>query len=235
MEFKYLFLSAATATFGFMIWYALSASLRLPNSFQIQYDINAPYVFRIYVRRTFMFICYALIPILLIRKWHVLGNVSWQDLGISFAWTNDSTVWVAGLAPVIIIYNFITMRKDANLVENPEIRVSQWSRKILFLSAITWILQVFAMEFLFRGILLQSLRLNGVSDLFAVIICTGFYAMTHYFKQNRISVYSIPYGFLACYIVILTGSIFPVIIIHLINVFSIEWFSLRNHPEINLS
>ena len=235
MEFKYLFLSAATATFGFMIWYALSASLRLPNTFQIQYDINGPYVLRIYVRRTFMFICYALIPFLLIRVWNLLGNVTWAELGISFAWTNHATVWIAALAPVIVIYNFITTRKDANLVDYPEIRVSMWSKKILILSAFTWILQVFAMEFLFRGLLLQALRLNGISDLFAVLICTGLYAMTHYFKQNRISVFSIPYGLLACYIVISTGSILPVVIIHLINVFSTEWFSLRNHPEINLS
>ncbi len=235
MEFKYLFLSIATATFGFMIWYALSASLRLPNTFQIQYDINGPYVLRIYVRRTFMFICYALIPYLLIRVWHVLGNVTWADLGIGFAWTNHVTVWIAGLTPVIVIYNLITARKDANLVDYPEIRVSMWSKKILVLSAVTWGLQVFAMEFLFRGLLLQALRLNGVSDLFAVIICTGLYAMTHYFKQNRISVFSIPYGLLACYIVISTGSLFPVIVIHLLNALINEWLSVHNHPEINLS
>lgn len=236
MNDEFLLLSLGTASFGFIIWYILSSSLRLPKSFQIQYDINEPYVNRIYRRRLIMFILYALIPYLLIAKREILGpNVSLSDLGIHFTWNMDATLIIAVAVPLLFIYHMFSSGKDYNLVEYPEIRVTNWTKTIFILSAITWIFQIFAMEFLFRGLLLQSLMGCGLNGVFATIISTGLYAMTHYFKRNRISFFSIPFGLLACTIVIYTNSIIPVIIIHLANTYFSEWFSIRKHPEIKIT
>jgi hypothetical protein len=232
METKLLLLSGAAGSFGFLIWYALSASLRLPKSFQIQYDINSPYLNRILRRRLLMFILYALIPYLLIRSQNFIGKLSLGDLGIHFIWNQTSTLWIVGLFPLIIINGIISSKKESNLVEYPEIRLTLWSRKIFILSALTWVLQIVGIEFLFRGLLLQSLRMWGSGDLSAVLISAGLYGLTHYFKRNRISVFSIPYGVLAGYVVITTDSLLPVIILHLSNALVTEWFSIKYHPEI---
>ena len=235
METNYLLLSIGTATFGFVIWFLLSASLRLPKTFQIQFDINGPFINRIFRRRILMFILYAMIPYLLIVVWNVLGNVTTPDLGINFGWNSKATFWVLILVPVAVIYNLFASKSDSNLTEFPEIRVTRWTIRIFILSALTWAFQVFAMEFLYRGLLLQSLRAHGLSDLIAIILSTGVYTMSHYFKQNLITILSIPYGLLACYIVIDTSSLLPVIIIHLANALCNEWFSIWRHPEIRTS
>jgi len=234
METNYLLLSASIATFGFLMWYALSASLRLPKTFQIQFDINTPFVNRFLRRRILMFILYAVIPFLLIFKWHVLGHVTLKDLGIFFSWNDQAMYWTLAMVPVVLVYNLMSGGKDFNLTEFPEIRVTRWSNKLLIFSAVTWVLQIFALELLYRGFLLQSMISYGLSEFSAILISTGVYALTYYFRLNRISLFSIPYGLLACYIVIQTSSLLPVMIIHLSNALFNEWISIRKHPEINI-
>lgn len=235
METNYLLLSLGTATFGFLIWYAASASLRLPQSFQIQFDINRPLVNRFLRRRLLMFILYVAIPLLLIFKWRLLGNVTWDDLGIRFSFNKQAMIWTVILVPVAFFYNFLSGGRDNNLIEFPEIRVTRWTTKLIILSVLTWCIQIFSLELLFRGFLLQSLLQYGLGTLPAILVSTGIYALTQYFKRNRISVFSIPYGLVACYIVIQTSSILPVIIIHLSNALFNEWISIKKHPEIKMA
>ena len=235
METKYLLLSAGTATFGFLIWYAMSASLRLTKTFQIQFDINTPFVNRFLRRRLLMFLLYVIVPLLFIFKWKVLGHVSLEDVGIRFSWNNQATLWFAILIPVALIYNVLSGSKEFNLVEYPEIRVTRWTPKLLVLSGLTWCLQIFALELLYRGFLLQSVLAFTQNEMIAIIISTGVYALSQYFRRNRISVFSIPYGALACYIVLQTGSLLPVMFIHLANALFNEWISIKKHPEIKLA
>ena len=234
METNYLLLSAGTATFGFLIWYALSASLRLPKTFQIQFDINGPFVNRYLRRRLLMFILYVVVPMLLLFQWNVLGNVTLNELGIRFSWNGQSTLWSAILIPVALVYNLLSGSKDFNLVDYPEIRVTRWTPKLLALSGLTWCLQIVSLELLYRGFLLQSVLKFTQNEPIAIIISTGVYALSQYFRRNRISVFSIPYGALACYIVLQTGSLLPVMIIHLSNALFNEWISIKKHPEISL-
>lgn len=235
METNYLLLAIGTATFGFIIWYALSASLRLPNTFQIHYDINTPYMNRIFRRRILLFLIYTFIPCLLIVQWGILGHVTFGDLGVHFIWSGKTTLWIVALIPLSLLYNLMICGKDFNLVENPEVRLTVWTPKIFIQSAITWMLFVFSIEFLFRGLLLQSLLMYGFSTLYAIIISTGIYALTNYFQKSRASWFSIPFGLVAGYIVVDTQSIWPVIIIHLCHALFNEWLSIRKHPEIRLS
>lgn len=233
MNTTFLLLAAATATFGFLIWYASSASLRLPTMFQVQFDINRPFTNRFLRRRILMFLLYAAIPYILIANFHVLGNATLNDLGIHFTWNSRSTFWVLVLIPVIIVLNLFVSKSRENLSEFPEIRVTRWTWKILLMSAITWVFHALAVEFLFRGLLLQALRLNGLPDIMAIVASTGVYALTHYFRRSQVIIMSIIYGLLAGYIVIDTGSLLPVIVLHLAQALVIEWFSIWRHPEIS--
>ena len=235
METNYLLLAMATATFGFIIWYALSASIKLPKYFQIHYDINGPYINRIFRRRLLLFLIYVFIPYLLISEFGILGHVTFADLEIHFVWKSKVMIWLVILVPIALVYNLIICKKDFNLNEYPEIRVTIWTPKIFALSAITWIMQAFAIEFLFRGLLLQSLMKYGFSAIYGVFISAAIYAMTNYFRQGRASWFSILFGLLAAYIVVDTQSIWPVIIIHICYALFNEWLSVRSHPEIRIS
>ncbi len=231
---NYLPFSLAIATFGFLLWYTASASLRLSQTFQIQFDICHPYANRIYRRRIIIFILYVVVPLLLIYRWKVLGDVTLADLGILFSWNQRALIVTLILVPAALVYHLVYASSDMNLTEYPEIRLTRWTKQLFLLSAFTWCLQIFALEFMFRGFVLQSLLMGGFSEITSALITTGIYSLTHYFKHNRIAVLSIFYGFAACYIVIYTSSILPVFIIHLSNALFSEWTSVRKHPEIRL-
>ncbi len=232
---NYLPFSLALATFGFLIWYAASASLRLPKTFQIQFDISHPYVNRIYRRRILLFLLYVVLPVALIYKWGIPDYVTLYDLNIHFLWNREAMIVTIILLPVVLIYHLLTASSDQNLTEFPEIRVTRWTKQLFILSTLTWCLQIIALEFMFRGLVLQSLYMSGLSELTSALICTGIYALIHYFKQNRVAIFSIFYGFAACLIVFYTSSLLPVIIIHLSNAMFNEWISVKKHPEIRIA
>lgn len=235
MTTNYLPFSLAMATFGFLVWYAASASLRLPKSFQIQFDICHPYANRIYRRRILLFLLYVVLPILVIKQWALPRHVTLEDMGIQFLWNGEAMLITVILVPVVLVYHLLTASGNQNLTEFPEIRLTRWTKQLFLLSALTWCLQIFALEFMFRGLVLQALFKNGFSELSSALICTGIYALIHYFKRNRIAIFSIFYGFAACFIVFYTSSLLPVIIIHLSNALFNEWISVKKHPEIRIA
>jgi membrane protease YdiL (CAAX protease family) len=231
METKYLLLSLITATAGFILWYALSSSLRLPKTFQIQYDVNTSYFNRILRRRLAGFLIYGLIPWLLIFHWKVIGEVSLSDLLISFEWNSQVTFWVLILIPVSVIYNWINAGKRYNQIEYPEIRVTIWTPWLMVVSAFFWIIYLAALEFLFRGLVLSSVYLNTNNIWAAILISTGLYAMIHYFKDNRIALFCIPYGLVMAYVTLDSGSLLPAILVHIVGGLVNEWVAIAKHPE----
>jgi len=231
MKTTLLLLTTGFAMFGFLIWYALSATLRLRKSFQIQFDICSPFVNRFYRRRIMLFILYTLLPCLAIFRWQWAGPILPEELGISFAWTPQALYWVIGALIVALAYNLLYAGREFNLTEFPEIRITHWSPGIILLSALTKTLQVFSIEFMFRGLVLGALLYAGFSNIASIIISTGLYALTNYYKTNRYALFSLVYGLFAAYITILTGSLLSVLIIHLAFSLINEWFSIRKHPE----
>lgn len=234
MKTGYLILALLNGTLGFMLWYALSSSLGLPKSFQIQYDINVSYFRRILRRRFAGFLIYGVLPLVLIFKFNVLGEVAFADLGISFRWDNRVAMWLAILLPITLVINLLSARSRETLINYPEIRVTIWTPRMLFMSALYWIMYLVAMEFLYRGLILQSLFMNTGNVWWTIIISACLYAMIHYFKDNRISVMSLPYGLIMAYATLDSGSLLPTILVHVIGGLITEWLAIRRHPEIKV-
>ncbi len=233
METTYLLLSVAVATLGFLLWYGLSSSLRLPKSFQIQFDINQAYAGRIMRRRIVGFVIYGLIPWLLIFKLNVLGNVSPEDLKVSFEWNNRVTRWVLIFLPLLILFNIRGAGSRYNLTEYPEIRVTIWTRSLVFWNAVSWFLYLVALEYTYRGLLLQSSLMVTGSDWMAIVISVGIYSMIHYFKNNQLSVFAVPFSAILCYATLdCDGSLIPAIVVHFVGGQITEWLAISKHPEI---
>lgn len=229
-ESKILILNLAVASVGFILWYVISSSLRLPVRYQIMYDVNAVYVNRILRRRIYAIILYGIIPFLLITYCNWFGHKSLAELNINLG-LNPLAIKVMILGSlVVMIMSWFSTKRDSNLEIYPEVRVRFWEVDVLVKSAMSWVLYIAAYEFFYRGLLLQSL-LDHLSETLAIATCTALYCLTHYFKMNRLTFMSIVWGVLAPIIVLRTGSLWPVIIIHLVLCLSTEWFSILNHRE----
>jgi len=232
MPINYLVFALLTGTLGFLLWYLASSSLRLPNSFQIQFDINTSYFNRILRRRLAGFLFYGFVPFLLIFHFDLLGNVSLADLGISFEWNHRVRNWLLGLVPIGLLLSWLGARKPSGLELYPEIRLAVWTPRMLIFSAFFWIIYLVGMEFLYRGLVLQSLLVNTGNSWLAILGSVGLYAMIHYFKNNRISLACVPYGLIIAYVTLNCGSLLPAIILHTVTSLATEWLSIYYHPEI---
>ncbi len=231
MENALLILTLTIASLGFILWYWLSSSLRLPVRYQIMYDANPPYVYRILRRRILGLFIYALIPLFIIFCTHLIRNPSLGDLNISFHWNREVAIYtVAGLV-IVLVASILTTPRHASLEQFPEVRVRFWRPNILVMSALSWIVYIAAYEFFYRGLLFQSLRFVFENDVLAIVGCTALYSLSHYFKLNRISISSIIYGALACWVVLQTGSLIPVMVTHTAFSLFVEWLSIKHHRE----
>jgi len=230
MENELLILCLAIASLGFILWHAFATSLRLPSRYQVMYDNNPPYVKRVLRRRTFGTIIYALVPLIIIRWTDLVGRPSLHDLNISFQINNVVLLYTGIGVVLVIVIALLTTRSQSSLEVYPEVRVRFWRPNILFLSALTWTIYIVAVEFFYRGLLLQTLLLH-LDPIPAVAACAGLFALAHYFRLNRMTIVSIIWGVGSCLIVLQTGSLVPVILIHLSISLATEWFSIRNHKE----
>jgi membrane protease YdiL (CAAX protease family) len=230
MQNAFLLLTLITATIGFILWYSVSSSLRLPVQYQVHYDANPPYVNRVLRRRALAAILFAGIPLFIIHFTGLIGHPSWNELNVDFTWNGQVALYSGIGIAVAFLFSLLTTKSHANLEVFPEVRVRFWRPGIIIWSALSWVLYVFAIEFFYRGLLLQSLlfKLDIVS---AIAICAALYSLTHYFRRNRMTIAGILWGVLSCHIVLLTESLLAVIIIHLAFCLFVEWFSIRNHVE----
>jgi len=231
MENALLILTLSTASIGFIIWYFLSSSLRLPVRYQIMYDANPPYVNRIFRRRVLGIFIYALIPLFIIRYTKWIGKPTLADLNISFHWDKQVALYTLAGVVIVLFFSLLTTPRHASLEQYPEVRVRFWRPNILFFSALWWMLYLTAFEFFYRGLLFQSLRLVLDNDVVAIAACTALYSLSHYFKLNRVTIASIIYGAVACYVVLKTGSLWPPVITHIALALSVEWLSIKHHFE----
>ncbi|HJW30703.1 MAG TPA: CPBP family intramembrane glutamic endopeptidase [Saprospiraceae bacterium] len=230
METDVLRLSLVVASIGFILWYVLSSSLRLPVRYQIFYDANPPYVNRILRRRTLAVFIYALIPLFILRFTDWVGRPSLEDLNIRFIWNKEVMLYSIAGVLITVILSWLTSSKDSNLEIYPELRIRFWRPRIIILSALTWVIYILAYEFFYRGMLLQSLRFH-LNDVTSIAACTALYSLTHYWKLNRVTTSSIVYSVLACWVVIRTDSLIAPILAHLSLALSTEWFSIKYHRE----
>ena len=230
MENELLVLCLAIASLGFILWHAFATSLRLPVRYQVMYDNNPPYVKRVLRRRTFGAIIYALVPLMIIRWTDWVGRPSLHDLHISFHIDNEVLLYTGIGMVLVIVIGLLTTRSDSSLEVYPEVRVRFWRPNILFLSALTWTIYIVAVEFFYRGLLLQTLLLH-IDRVPAIAACAALFGLAHYFRLNRMTVVSIVWGVVSCVIVLQTGSLIPVMVIHLSMALVTEWLSIKYHRE----
>ncbi len=212
-------ISAVTATFGYVVYLAITSSDNIRYYFSPSLDNNTLHV--LFQRLTGICI-FGFIPVLFITGF---GEYSLADFGIGFNISGESVLWTILFVAIIFPVNYFNSRKPSNLDVYPQIRKTVWSRELITVSALSWIIYLLAYEMLFRGFLLfSSLEIMGYWP--AIALNTGIYSIVHYPKGNKEAFGAVPLGILLCVLTIKTGNIWIAFFTHVALALSNEWFSL---------
>jgi membrane protease YdiL (CAAX protease family) len=115
----------------------------------------------------------------------------------------------------------------------PQIRVKKWTLSLLILSGISWMVYLFAYEYLLRGVFLYSCA-EELGIIAAIIINVSIYSLVHLPKGAKETIGAIPMGILLCILTLHFGTIWAAFWIHCSLALSNEWFSIRYHPEMKI-
>jgi len=163
----------------------------------------------------------------------IINSFNLQDLGINIDNINVSIVWFAGSLPILILINYFNSKKEEHLKHYPEIRTASWDFKLIIISGISWLMYIYAYEFLFRGVFL-FITYKYLSFWPTIILNVFLYSVVHIPKGKKESFASIPFGVFVCYISLNTGSFLASFLIHsFLGLFN-EWFSIKNNPGMTL-
>ena len=163
----------------------------------------------------------------------LLPQAAIQEYGLNFKFRSPPPWWSALLIPLVLVLSYQTARKPANLKLYPQIRAKQWSRSMLALSSISWVIFLIGYEFLFRGFLLYA-SLELLEPVPAIALNCALYAFAHFYKGPAESFGAIPAGIILCYLSLITGNIWSAVLVHSVMALSNEWFSLRAHPDMQV-
>lgn len=223
-------ISIASATIAFIIYHFMSHSAGFENRILRRHGEAVSAIRHVLYKRWLGALVYGLAPFLIIL---LVFRRPLTHYGFAGGNLLRSILWWFPVAVVVVFLSYISARSEKNLALYPQIRVNEWNRGLLVISALSWIVYLAGYEFLFRGYLLFSC-LESFGFWPAIVINLCLYSLFHIHKGPREAVGSIFFGFLLCYLTLHLGSFWFAIFIHVTMALSNEWFSIGFQPEMNL-
>ena len=221
-------LSLIWTILGFGLYYFLSRHGSLTDRvWKISPGLD-PGVRQVVMQRVIGFLLLGIVPILLILL--VMGRAP-SEFGSGFKLGAYPPWWSSLLIPLILVSAYIYSPSRMNLERYPQFRINQWTPGLLVLSGVTWIVFITGYEFLFRGLLLHA-SLDVMSTWGAIALNCILYSAAHLYKGYEETIGALPVGILFCYLTIVTGNIWSVVILHSIMALSNEWFSIWRNPDL---
>jgi len=126
--------------------------------------------------------------------------------------------WMVLLFNLNVILNILyaaSKRSDFNPEPFLQVNLHMQSFSSHLMNALSWMVYLVFYELLVRIILVNELGAFGLSATASTIIALGFYVVLHLPQGLKMTLASIPFGILAVIWISLTGSLLPVIILHL--------------------
>jgi membrane protease YdiL (CAAX protease family) len=156
------------------------------------------------------------------------------DYGLTFIsqTTFFSVVWTVGLCVLVVPLAYFSAKKPKNLVNYPQIRAKNWTKKIVFINALGWAIYLFGYEFLFRGVLLFPL-VDSIGVWPAIAVNIALYSATHIPKGLDETIGAIPLGLVLCLLTLASGTIWIAFLVHVAMAWTNSFTALKFHPEIN--
>ena len=229
MDLTIFLIGFLCSSIGFVIYYYVISLKEIKKVF-ISGDEKESNTRHIIFSRMFGVFIFGLIPSIYV---FFFTDVLFKDLGLAILPPQRQSLWMIIMVITILSINYMNGKKKDNLMMYPQIREKEWTMELVIVSALSWIIYLFAYEFLFRGILLfSSFRLFGYWP--AVLINIGIYSLVHIPKGAKEALGSIPFGLILSVLVLSTGTFWIAFFVHIILALSNEWFSIYFHPEMRL-
>lgn len=223
------FWAITTVTVSFLAYHLMTSDAGRSNAVSTKAGASAE-VSRILRQRFTGFIFFGVLPVVVSI---FLFRFPIQGYGWNFMNPGGVIFWVLLLTPPILLINYLNASGKSNLDMYPQIRVSEWTPRILLVSAVSWITYLLAYEFMFRGFLLFSLY-HSFGSQFAIAVNTSLYALVHLPKGMKETLGAIPLGIVLCILTLQTGNIWTAVLVHVIMAISNEWWSIRAHPNMKV-
>ena len=215
-------LAISLFTVGYLCYFFITKSSAIFSWFVKAYGEEKTKIWWVIFQKFTGFLFLGLLPAVVILS---TSTIHLPDIGLSLINVLQSVYWIAGLSAVMVLINFFAARKPDNLLVYPQIRIQEWSIKILILSSLGWFVYLLGYEFLFRGVLLfLSLPLLGYWP--AIFLNVSLYAFVHMPKGAKETIACIPLGFVLCVLTLETGTIWIAFFSHLALALSNEYFSI---------
>ena len=215
-------LAISVLTVGYLSYFFITKSAAIHAWFVKTYGEEKTKIGWVIFQKFSGFLFLGLLPGVVILS---ASTIRLPDIGVDLKNVVQSIYWIAGLSVVIVLINFFGARKPDNLQVYPQIRIQEWSIKVLLLSSSGWFVYLLGYEFLFRGVLLFiSLPLLGYWP--AIFLNVSLYAFVHMPKGAKETIACIPLGFVLCVLTLETGTIWIAFFTHLALALSNEYFSI---------
>jgi membrane protease YdiL (CAAX protease family) len=216
---------------GFGSYYFLSKNRVLISRFGSLCKIRDTQEAQVILQRMLGLFFLGMVSVLIIV---LLPGEGLQEFGLTFHFAEPPPWWSWLLIPLILIMGFFAARKPVNLKQYPQIRTRTWTPALVAVNGITWLLFLIGYELLFRGfVLYASLGIMEAGP--AIALNATVYAFAHFYKGPGETFGAIPAGILFCYLTLLTGNIWSAVVLHSVMALSIEWFSLKAHPDMGVT
>ena len=163
---------------------------------------------------------------------YLMPQYSLADYGLTYnpESTMDSVIATLVLAALTMPLAYMTAKKPQHRENYPQIRETNWDRKLVVKNTLGWSAYLLGYEFLFRGILLFPLvDVLGVWP--AIAINTAMYSATHIPKGMDEAIGAAPLGIVLCLITLMTGTLWVAIVVHILMALANSFSSVYHNPN----
>ena len=229
-----VFLPIFFALIFFVTYWFTAQSEKIKAMFFAKNDPDQASIKHIFFTKYFGFISMGVIPTILCLIF--VPGISLADYGLTIIpeTTMFTLAWTIGLSILVIPLAYFSAKKPKNLVNYPQIRAKNWTKKTLFINLLGWALYLFGYEFLFRGTLLIPL-VEPLGVWPAIAINIALYSATHIPKGLDETLGAIPLGLVLCLLTLASGTIWIAFIVHVAMAWTNSLTALKHHPDINLN
>jgi membrane protease YdiL (CAAX protease family) len=214
---------------GFLILHFVPQQGKIKQYFLIENKSDEDNVRFIIFQRLLGIFFFGLVPVCLI----ILTSNSSSITGLNISKPLFSLISGFSVGILLILINYFNRKSPVNLAMYPQIRKREWTCPLVWLSALSWMVYLFAYEFLFRGFMLFSMH-DEMGEWNAIIFNLAFYTLVHVPKGWKEAIGSIPLGFVLCLLCLHAGNIWPAFIAHCCLALSNEWFAIAVNPSFTI-
>jgi membrane protease YdiL (CAAX protease family) len=227
-----VFVPVVAALVCFVSYWFTSISPQFKARFQRHHAGDEAATWHIFAVKFTGFLTMGVLPLAVCMAF--IPEMGMADYGLTMipATSLYSLAWTMGLCVLVVPLASFSARKPKNLLNYPQNRATNWTRRIYALNLLGWAVYLFGYEFLFRGILLFPLAETlGVWPAIAVNI--ALYSATHIPKGLDETLGAIPLGLVLCLLTLASGTIWIAFLVHVAMAWTNSLTALKHHPDIH--